>query len=180
MDKQQIIKAVGRDRYYQGSLAARAAASHFGMAGHNSNNAPLLDVNLPHDVGDIIFDSNVNLSNKVGLIFEVYKDIPTYWLIALIALHWDELSKDARDVFWDETRRFLSQDDTSLVNPLGYALAVDFFEDGRKLDEAWNALVRSSPNKRLLERVLTFSGPVPSSYVDKLRTRLEGLYETLD
>ena len=117
-----------------------------------------------------------SLSNKVSLIFEVYKDNPTYWLIALIALHWDELSKDARDVFWDETKKFLSQDDTSLVNPLGYALAVDFFEDGRKLDEAWNALVRNSPNKQLLERVLKFSEPVPSSYVDKLRTRLKGLH----
>ncbi len=140
-----------------------------------------LDVDLPHDIGDVIFDSELDSPSKVRLTFEIYKDIPTYWLIALIALYWDELPNDAKKVFWGETKKYLSHNNLAFVNPLGYALAVDFFEDQKRLEEAWGELVRSNsnkrvnmreqtgPNKQLLERLQKFSGPLPPSYTKELR-----------
>lgn len=172
MNKHDLVDFVGGENYRNASMTAQMLAEHFGEASYDHRSEPILDSSVVHDLGDMLFDSDLDDVSKVNLLLDVYQDIPTYWFIALIAMHWEDLSPDARRVFWDRVRDYLAGGDQAMVKPLGYGLAVDFFEDDRHLEEAWRELVQSTSNPRALERVFQFAGPVPSELRDQLLRRL--------
>lgn len=170
MELHDIRIAVGPDLYQQASAAAFQAAPHLGA----SDQAESFDSAVAHEIADVIWDALAPDTEKVRLTFETYADIPCYALLMVIALHYNDLSSAACDLFWDQMRSLLGQDNEALAGPAEYSLWCDFFEGRDTVERAWAEVVRDDTNGRALQRVLIVSGPVPFGFKEKLYVRLIG------
>ena len=167
MTLQDIIERVGEEEFLTACEEARQAAptTGHGASGFNSD--------LPHDVSEWIWDSDLSPLDKLALVFGVYEQMPCYSFFFCVIVHaYRGLSEDERLVLWQYYARYLSSEDAALAEPAAYSLWCDVFESPARVQEAWNALVLNTNNERLLRRVLIASGPVPFALKEALYSRL--------
>jgi hypothetical protein len=122
----------------------------------------------PHTIQNLIWyqDNGLSDTERVRLMFGVYRDIPCYALV--MAFGYDRRSSDAISVFWHEVRHILSHPDEALAAPLTYMLWCDFFEAPDRCAVAWQSLYDSQSNDYLLTRLLDCAGPVPYAWKAEL------------
>jgi hypothetical protein len=113
--------------------------------------------------------------DRVALMFELYRCMPSYGHLMYAKHHYLSWDRPVRDLFWDEYRRLLGDEDDRLADPVAYSLWCDFFEDSAAVEETWHAVSRTGDlNERALQRMLAVAGPVPY----RLKAPLYGLLVT--
>ncbi len=170
MDRQTIIQTVGPELYWATSRAAQLAAPYCGKDDPKAR----FDSDVPHEINNLIWDSALDDTAKLCLMFEIYQDMPCYGLLMYANINFRDLSGSAQDQLWQQIRFLLTQNDEGLAGPVAYLLWCDFFEDHRQVTESWNTLVTDTSSPRLLERILEVSGPVPFALKERLYKRLIG------
>lgn len=173
-----LVETVGADAFRAGAARAWASAKDIGL--RVARERPRDSVNRQADF-DLFYEAvNEVLANAQGpsatarLLFDLYRQAPSFTIIDQVYLRWSELSPEMRAAFWDEARRVLSQEAPVLSNPLQYALWCDFFENEATVRESWLALTAPGLGDRGIERVLIHSGPVPYPLKQALYDRLVG------
>jgi hypothetical protein len=129
----------------------------------------------PFKISQLIWETDTDLddSQKVKLLFDVYADLPCYTLLSELYIHhYRHLDAEAQGVFWHEVSAILAQPKQALAQPIVYTLAVDFFEDSELCSPVWNRLVTAQAPDHLVIRTLEASAAVP--YVLK-----EAVYQQL-
>jgi hypothetical protein len=169
VDKKAVIAAIGDEKYQAACKAARKTAPGTG----SQMKAADLDYDILFKIEECIWESGLIDAQKVDLTFQVYRDMPCYHFIANMTMWLDEFSLEARSVFWEQVRAFLSQEDEALADPVAYSMWCDLFEDHGHTKEAWRELTREDAND-LLQRVLIASGPIPFTMKEPLYARLIG------
>jgi hypothetical protein len=165
MNKEQLIQRVGREAYAAAcEEAKRTAAATLRGSGPN--------LCLPHDLTDMVWDSNLGPAEKVALVFELYFDMPGYAHLMYLSGYYDGLPQAVKHDILKRYQAILNEVDDMYSAPVEYSLWVDFFEDLRTVEEAWHALFDGNENERLIERVLRVSGPVRCDLKARLYERL--------
>lgn len=130
------------------------------------------------DINDLIWDSNLSDEGKLGLFSAVYEDIPAYSLLSdFRTFRWPDFrfrpaNSSFKRIFWTNVRKWMSDTDETIADPIAYSLWCDYFEDSSDVEEAWNALTAHDAPVCQLKRVLEISGPVPWSLKIELYGRL--------
>lgn len=118
------------------------------------------------DVADDLSDRvwlmpEVEAVEKVRLLFELYREMPAYWVVHRIEWLAKDLKGDDWEAVWQGFREVLSQESPELADPASYALWCGFFEDEHVAPKAWQALSTQAAPDILTKRLLSVSGPVP-------------------
>jgi len=111
----------------------------------------------------LLGESNEPHVTRVKFLIDLYREMPSYHFLLnfQFSLPYVQFSQAARNLYWDFIRDMLSSDDPAMGDPVAYDLWCGAFEDPKLVSEAWEELMRGQPQRRLLERVLLNSGPVP-------------------
>lgn len=139
-------------------MVARADSSRPDYGGRGSVGA---SPELPHDIADLIWKTPGPWQERIALCFAIYDDMPAYAHLMYAVDRYRDFSPEDQRRWWDEVRTRLNSPDAAIRQPLEYALAVDFFEDTGRVNEAWEALTRAEASPALLRAVLRASGPAP-------------------
>jgi hypothetical protein len=171
MTKAEIIAIVGKDVFEAAAdLSLEAADSAYGAV----LSAPRLPgSDLLHRIADLIWDGPYPWADKIGLLFDVYDEMPGYGHLMYVTHHYARFSKSDRLLWWRKVIERLDAAVPAIANPLGYSLWCDFFEDPDRVEEAWGHLTQGHPSEGVLRAALKASGPV--RYAMKRR-----LYEQLN
>jgi hypothetical protein len=157
MDYHALVSSVGDPKYLEACEAARAVASllDYGRGGTT------FDSNIPLELFDQVWKSELPCEKKLGLVFRLYDEMPCYSYVASLSFRFPDLGREGQDRFWSWVRSTLSSGDQARTSPLAYSLWCDFFENAGVVDEAWAQLTRTDIPDAALELVLVHSGPVP-------------------
>lgn len=176
LSKDEIIAAIGPEQYKEACEVARKEAP--GTGTKRSRNE-LSQSSVPHGIGDLIWgrwfhepQTRHNDDEKIELIFQIYQDMPCYSLMQDIAMRYPGLSPEAKQVFWKHARALLSQEDEALADPITYSIWCNYFEHPDMIEEAWAGLTQDLSNTKLLQRMLSASGPVPFRLKEALYAQL--------
>lgn len=165
MNKEQLIEKVGRKAY---AAACREAKRWAPSAGFG----PGADLDLPHDLSDLVWDSNLKPAEKVRLLFELYFDMPDYAYLMYLYGYYGDLPQAVKHDVLKRYQAILNDGDDIHSAPVQLSLWVDFFEDRDTVVEAWQELLDGNENEQLIDRVLRASGPVPYDLKARLYERL--------
>lgn len=156
MTKDEIIAAVGDEAFKREAtrLRADAARANYGRGGDVSSD-------LPHELANRIWYSDVPASEKIRLFFEIYDEIPSYGLSMYSTHCYRDFSLAEKALWWAGVRKRLGSGDPALRNPLEYSLWCDYFENSETVEEAWQALTSDASDEQMLRCVIKASGPVP-------------------
>ena len=159
MNRSEIIALIGERRFADACAEARRAARdpHYG----SRQEQILFDSMVPHEISDLVWESQIPSQDKLDLILRFYEEMPCYALLMYLKFNFDELSAQDRAVFWAWVRTQLDSDDPAVGQPVAYALWCDFFQDPQTVEEAWRELVEPLPSDKALQTILIHSGPVP-------------------
>ncbi len=115
---------------------------------------------VPHTIGDRLTDLEIPPEDRLAAGFDMYEELPSYTILMYIRFLRKRL--DDEQPLWERYRHCLSQEDERLAVPIAYELWCGDFEAEEKVAEvAWNSVLAGEPDRRLIERVLDASGPVP-------------------
>lgn len=113
------------------------------------------------NLSDAIVDlQNVAVADRVRLLFELYREMPSYWLIHKVDYLEEEMDGDGWSAVWAGFRAALSDESAEQADPASYALWSGLFEGDTSAD-AWRALATDNAPDRMMKRLLRISGPVP-------------------
>ncbi len=159
MNRSEIVNSIEEKRFVDACTKARDAACdpNFG----SGQSQVKFNSNVPHEISDLVWASQIPCQDKLDLIFQFYDEMPCYALLMYLKSYFDELSAQDRVVFWAWVRVQLASDDPAVGPPVAYALWCDFFEDPQTVEEAWGELVAPLPSDEALQTILIHSGPVP-------------------
>lgn len=159
---------VGRETYEMASRHLRSDVDYEAKRGDDTQAQ-----DAAHDIGDLLlYDADISDVDRVRLMFEVYRDLPTYGLLMYGTDRLSELSQEAQDLFWDQFRELLAHPNDALADQVAYTLWCELFEDPSWVGEAWKVLTKEPASDLLLQRVLIHSGPVPYDLKRELYERL--------
>lgn len=117
---------------------------------------------VPHSLADLVwFNTNLSPTERVNLLFELYREMPCYANLLYILL--GELDPEALDLFWSQVRDLLDDPDERLADPVSYWLWCGPFEDKADVSvEVWERIVTGGAlGDHAVERILGVAGPVP-------------------
>lgn len=109
-------------------------------------------------ISEIASHAPVVGDEKSDLFFELLGYHPQYGMLMLWEL---PKQRDERRHFWHLVRGVLDDSDQRLADAITYWLWVDWFEDPRKVAEAWRETTCGAPTELRVERIVESSGPVP-------------------
>ena len=167
MNRNKIIQTIGPVKFAEYSELVFKGVEDTGTGIPDES-----DDDIPGDVYDLIWESELTGKEKIRLLFEMYREIPTHSLIFNVYINWVDYTSDMKQEVWKKFRKILAGDDDLLAKPVEYYLWCGFFEDPARVLEAWEALVTEDAKPKLLERVLINSGPVPFSSKFQLYKKL--------
>lgn len=166
MTIQEIKDIIGREQYQQTSRA------HLEQ-GRRANRDEQMNVwTVPDDIRDLIWDEAGSDLDKVTLTFEAYADMPCYALLTGVSWNYDDISVEARDLFWTHMRTLLGVESEIRSEPATYTLWCDYFERSDRVERAWREVTAETVDDVALRRALIASGPVPFALKEPLYTRL--------
>ena len=114
------------------------------------------------DVSDRIVElPDTPVAARVRLLFEVYREMPSYWLIHKVEWLAKEMKEEDWDAVWAGFREALSDESPEQADPAAFALWCGLFEDQEVAPRAWRALATAEAPDRMMKRLLSVSGPVP-------------------
>lgn len=188
--KYSIIADIGEALYYRSCewMHRLAENPHHIVLGRvpTVNETDVLD-GLAHELCDYIWDNRLPPDTRIKLCFEFYDDTPCYTHLMYAAMEYGRIPTNVRELFWRKFRERLVCEVPYIVEPLEYSLWCDFFENPVTVNEAWNALVMPGAHSRILQSVLSVSGPVPYPTKRELYGRLlpdsswhQSIFESLD
>ena len=169
MNLEMLIERVGLAKFED--LCAKAHAD----SEAEFNRKPVkkgFDPWVPHDLSDLVWESELPCRDKLSLIQRLYEAMPAYTYIASISMAYDDLEEKERSQFWEWTRSTLASEVPSLIWPLGYSLWCDFFEDSNHVERAWRELTSLGLPESVIQLALESSGPVPYELKSTLYERL--------
>lgn len=157
MELSHFIERIGLNRYEQACKSAWETAQTYTLSLDITDNYS----DVGHDLSDEICYSDLPISERLRLVFELYESIPCYAVLMYVTHLYSEMSSDNKDFLWAKFRQYLSDQRELLANPVGYTLWCDYFEDPDRVQDAWDAMIRNPINDLQIRRVLDASGPVP-------------------
>ena len=176
LTKAALIARIGEQRYREESTLQREFAE---QADYSHAIPPHFDeldddsyLNIPQEIGDFIWDADAHTHTKLDVLFEIYDEMPAYGLLYVLALNYGTLSSEDRRAMWSRVRERLASNERALVQPLQYALLVNFFENPQTVAEAWDALTDPHVAPAVLEAALLASAPAPFSLKEAVYNRL--------
>jgi len=179
MTKDEIIERVGSEAFRRvvekvwaksdKSIKVRAAEALAELNDPNSQE----DFDLLTDIVEILMETNAKPKAKIGLLFEVYREAPSFTLINELFLHyWRDLPRKGKGEFWRQVQVILGSRNDRLTASVEQALWCDFFETPEFVEEAWYSLLDRNPDDEVIKRILITSGPVPFRLKTALYERL--------
>ena len=134
MTKDEIIERVGSEAFRRvvekvwaksdKSIKVRAAEALAELNDPNSQE----DFDLLTDIVEILMETNAKPKAKIGLLFEVYREAPSFTLINELFLHyWRDLPRKGKGEFWRQVQVILGSRNDRLTASVEQALWCDFF-----------------------------------------------------
>lgn len=157
MNRADVIRQIGEDRYAAASAAMREHALSPGYRSGEAAQLPEWIDMLPHEIADDIWEAALSSAEKIQLFFSLYDDLPGYGMLMYASHHYDEWSAEDRVAWWSGVRERIVLPHGA---PLQTMLVCDFFVGVDSVEDSWNALTHDRALE-LLARVLPVSGPVP-------------------
>jgi hypothetical protein len=127
---------------------------------------------LPHQISDLIWDSNRPWREKIELFFDIYDDMPTYAYVMYVSINYHNFSQIDKQIWWSMARDRLASGEYTIEQPIAYSLWCDFFEGIHTVEEAWAEVSSETVQKRVLWIALVQSGPVPYPLKRRVYDRL--------
>ncbi len=150
MNRTTLISHIGEPRFREACAQARQQGQDLSFYS-----------DVPHDIWWLLHDSDIQPSDRLHTMLDIYRDMPCYTLLMYIAAYFDSFTPEDQAHFWSWARQHLEANDPQYSVPLAYALWCDFFEDPRYVAATWQALTQPRPEQQALETILIHSGPVP-------------------
>lgn len=171
MNKQDIIAHITPEIYAIECDDAWRAAPFTG--GNDASQFYTSDT--PFTINRLIWDTDngLNDSQKIDLVFAVYRDLPCYTLLSEVFIHqYRDLSADVQAIYWQHIAVLLAQPEIALAEPIVYTLAVDFFEDRELCSQVWERLTSVHEPEQFMVRFLEASAAVPFALKEQLYQQL--------
>lgn len=178
--KETIISAIGAERY-------KAACQEIRIPDPKTKLHQLkVNQKVPYEIGDIIWGSPYRTTDpalawiqqlsdvaKVELTVQFFREIPFSSLLEYIQYAFEiGLSAEARNLFWQEARACLAQDDEMLAKAMAGSIGFYFLSMPSIVDEAWAELTGEHASEKQLERLLSQCASVPFRLREPLYRRL--------
>lgn len=161
---EQFVQKVGPELFARACAYHRARAPETGLLCQRDN-YPAEDNelwNVADDLSDWAVEmEGVETADRVRLLFELYREMPSYWVLEKVEWLAKSLTESDWAVAWECFRSALSNESPEQADPAGYALWCGAFEDDDLAPRAWRALATEDASDRMMERLLKLSGPVP-------------------
>ena len=126
---------------------------------------------LLDDMSDKVWTSEMPISQKIALSFELYETFPSYYhfLMPLYRVIRDNAINDPKEksLMWERFMKYLVSDNC-YADPVAYVLWVEFFEDSSTVEETWHGLLNNYSDNNSLLRLLEVAGPVPFELKEKV------------
>ena len=162
MNRDDLVERVGAELYARACEYAWATAAGTGTGGnaeharrqkiHEENEEAAL---VPCDLADVIwYGEEAPWVERVRLAMQLYREMPCYANLVYFIHSYEEHDEDTKRLLWAEYRWFLSDDDDRLADPIGYSLAVAWFEDVDTVDESRAAVAYGELSPRGVEQLL--------------------------
>ena len=123
-------------------------------------------------VGILWGDEKLSNDEKLNLSFDFFDRSPEYGICSELKMCFSELNSDERVKLWNNYKEYLKTENNQQKEQIKYSLWVDFFEDPRTVNEAWDNLVGNYSEEIVLRELLSVSGPVPFDKKDELYQKL--------
>jgi hypothetical protein len=151
-----IEKITGQAHYEEACQTARRAAL-------DSNNGSAVSFNsdIPHDISNLVWESDLSTQEKLRLILQFYEEMPCYPYLMYLKHNYHTFTLSERTTFWEWVRQQLASEDEAMAPPILYSLWSDFWEDPQTVGEAWASLIIPLPSPKVLEQILIHSGAIP-------------------
>lgn len=176
VSKHDVVAWIGQERYDSAGRERR----QFGPPQDNARmrgeagNAPS-DHYFHLDVFDRVMSLTMPSESKMGLLIEIYRDVPEYGLLLTINMDWRDFDDVAHSRFWRFVVEELSKEESIIVGAIEYSRGVDIFADVRTAEEAWRIIVLSNlRNPTLVRRALANAGYIPIAWKEALYEELIG------
>ena len=172
MNKQDIISAVGAERYQALQAWVRDTMNEeYGLETmpDEEQDEALQKINT-------IIWSAPDLADfqRVELVCQFYTDLPLLHFPYYVAEHYDTLTPYARAIFWDFAREHLFEGTPGFSAALLQSIMLDFFAHPDLLEEAWSELTGPRASEKLVAGILRQAGPAPFELKAPLYERLIG------
>ncbi|WP_346356095.1 hypothetical protein [Azotosporobacter soli] len=156
IDLKRIKGIVGQAEYEEACRQMPQEAANLMRWRSGCVNSP-----VPYKISDLIWAEEKTVRSKLDAIFAIYEELPAYALLAGIAEHWKELGASERNSVWARFRGYLYSDEESVSRPVEYTLWCDYFENPKRVAEAWLQMLTPPRSLKQVEKLLFVSGPVP-------------------
>ena len=175
----EIIKKLGEEKYWATSKIAKEAAPVCGKRPGHESDGHIMDV--AWQIKEILEFANdpengygEPTADQIPVILEIYRDMPCYSFLNNCFSNFanNSCSTEQISLLWQSMREFVGSQDEALADPAQYVLWVDFFEDPRTTVETWKQMLAEPRSDRLLERLLSMSGPAPCDLKFQIYTEL--------
>lgn len=165
MNKSSIVNQIAFNLYNKTCKKAIELAK---FTGDNNERVNQFNSNVPHDISNLIWDTNFNRIESINLCFEIYEDMPCYAHLISLNMEYAYFSLAERKHTIEKIYHYLSLGNNTYFKPIEYSLWCDFFEDDSTVTEVWSGLIKANENKKIYTSLLNVSGPVPFYLKNKL------------
>lgn len=119
-------------------------------------------------VGILWYDEHISQTDQIDISFELFDRSPEYGIVSELNMAYKEMEPEIKKELWSKYRQYLFSGTQDQKEQIKYSLWVDFFEDPKTVDVAWNEMIDANSKIEIIREVLSVSGPVPFEKKEEL------------